>query len=218
VAGREDRAVAAGERRDRRAGLRPGSLLDDHELAAGVVDARLVEADHHLEREHEVAVEVAVQRVPVAGAVAEQQRGGLVLAGAVTPVEPVAQAVRPRRLLAEARRPRPGHRQEPGPQRGPQLEDEVRQRMGEVPVPPLAEAVAGHVDGGSEPAVVLEQLREGGSLVVRDQPPERRNPDVVQPFGGPVPVDLSDALRCRQRSGLQQMRRHVCSTPESARS
>jgi hypothetical protein len=48
------------------AGLRPRALLHHQELSAGVVDAWAVEADDHLEREHQVAVEVAVQGFPVA--------------------------------------------------------------------------------------------------------------------------------------------------------
>ena len=47
------------------AGLRPWALLHGQELPAGVVDPRLVEPDDHLQREDQVAVEVAVQRVPL---------------------------------------------------------------------------------------------------------------------------------------------------------
>ena len=81
-------------------GLGPRALLDQHELAAGVVDAGAVEADHDLEGEHQLAVEVAVQGVPVAGAVAQQQGRGPGLAGGVAGVEPVAQRVGPGRGLA----------------------------------------------------------------------------------------------------------------------
>ena len=74
VAGREHQRLALPDDGRRRPGLRPRPLLDDDELAAGVVVAGRVEADDDLQREHELAVEVAVQRVPVAGPVAQQQR------------------------------------------------------------------------------------------------------------------------------------------------
>jgi hypothetical protein len=49
-----------------------GSLLDEQELTAGVVGALLVQADDDLEGEDQVAEQVAVQRVPVPGPVAQQ--------------------------------------------------------------------------------------------------------------------------------------------------
>jgi hypothetical protein len=54
------------------AGLGPGPLLDEQELTAGVVGAVLIEADDNLEREDQVAEQVAVQGVPVSGLVSEQ--------------------------------------------------------------------------------------------------------------------------------------------------
>ena len=78
-------AVTLCEERGGAARLRPWALLDQQELAAGVVDAGLVEVDHDLQREHHVAVQVAVQRVPVAGPVAQQDRRGPRLPGGVAP-------------------------------------------------------------------------------------------------------------------------------------
>jgi len=76
-------------------GLGPHPALDHEELAAGVVGARLVEADHDLEREDEVAVEVAVQRVPPSWLVTEQQRGRVGLARPVALRQPVLEVVGP---------------------------------------------------------------------------------------------------------------------------
>ena len=95
-------------------GLGPGPLLDHDELAALVVRPRLVEPDHHLQREHEVAVEVAVQGVPVAGAVPEEQRGRAGLAGGVAPVQPVVERLGPRGVMAAPGRPLAGDGQQTG--------------------------------------------------------------------------------------------------------
>ncbi len=56
------------------AGLGPGPLLEQQELAAGVVAAGAAQVDHDLQREHEVAVQVTVQRVPVVLPVPQQDR------------------------------------------------------------------------------------------------------------------------------------------------
>ena len=74
VARGEDQAVAVGNQQRGAARLGAWALLQEQELAAGVVDAGLVEVDHDLEWEDLVAVQVAMERVPVAGAVAQQDR------------------------------------------------------------------------------------------------------------------------------------------------
>jgi hypothetical protein len=60
-------------------GARP--LFEEHELAAGEVGSRSREHGQDLEREEHLSVEVLVQGVPVAGAVAEDQRRRSLLAG-----------------------------------------------------------------------------------------------------------------------------------------
>src|SRR4051812_49904593 len=72
--GREDDEGAARWLQDVRAALRARALLEEDELAAVEVDARLGQDRQDLEREEHVAVEVLVQRVPVALAVAQDQR------------------------------------------------------------------------------------------------------------------------------------------------
>src|SRR6516162_10204991 len=54
VAGGEDQAVALRQHGGHAAGLGAGALLDEEELAAGVVGAVLVQADDDLEREDQV--------------------------------------------------------------------------------------------------------------------------------------------------------------------
>jgi MOSC domain-containing protein YiiM len=52
--------------------LRSRPLLEEQELAPRVIDPGFVQVDDDLQREDEVTVEVAVQRVPVSLAVAQQ--------------------------------------------------------------------------------------------------------------------------------------------------
>src|SRR5882724_8837186 len=91
----EDQPLTLSDRGGGAAGLRARALLDGEELTACVVHAGPVEADDHLERKHELVVEVAMERVPVARPVPEQQRCGASLPGLVTLSEPVVEVVRP---------------------------------------------------------------------------------------------------------------------------
>ena len=61
VPGGEHETVALGYGHRSGPRLRAGPLLDDDELAAGVVDLGPVQPDHDLQREDQVAVEVAVE-------------------------------------------------------------------------------------------------------------------------------------------------------------
>src|SRR5262245_64761533 len=91
----EDEAVAERKHRRGSAGLRSRTLLDEQELASGVVDARFAEIDDDLEWKHQVAVEISMQGVPVALAVPEQDRGRLLLSGVVAHIQPVVEGVGP---------------------------------------------------------------------------------------------------------------------------
>ncbi len=90
--------------------LRPGPLLGHDELAAGEVDAGCVEADDDLERKHHRAEHIAVQRVPVAGPVTQQDLSGIRLPGprGTSPATPPGP--RARSSLPGACRPSPGRR------------------------------------------------------------------------------------------------------------
>src|SRR6266478_8031512 len=104
----EDQGLSLSDGGGGAAGLRAQALLDGEELTACVVHAGPVEADDHLERKHELAVEVAMQRVPVARPVPEQQGCGAGLPGPVTLSEPLVEVVRPRSWLPEPSSPFPG--------------------------------------------------------------------------------------------------------------
>ena len=60
VPGGEDQGLAPADDGGGGAGLGPHPVFDHQELAAGVVDARFVEADDDLEGEDQIAVQVAV--------------------------------------------------------------------------------------------------------------------------------------------------------------
>ena len=90
----EHQALEVRERRRRAPRLRPRALLDEEELAAGVVLAGLGQVDHHLEREDEVAVEVAVQCVPVAWPVLQDERRRLGLPGSMALLQATRRACR----------------------------------------------------------------------------------------------------------------------------
>ena len=169
--------------------LGPGPLLDHDELAALVVRPRLVEPDHHLQREHQVAVEVAVQGVPVAGAVPEEQRGRAGLARGVAPVQPVVERLGPRGVMAAPGRPLAGDGQQPGPERGAQVGHEARQRVREVPVLAGAVAVPGHVDGRPEAAVVVVEVGQLTALGGGQHGPGGGDADGVEVGGHGGPVD-----------------------------
>jgi hypothetical protein len=76
-AGGEDQSVPLGQGGGRSPRLGARALLGHDELAAGEVDSGLVEADDDLEGEEHLAEHVAVQGVPVARPVTQQDLGGL---------------------------------------------------------------------------------------------------------------------------------------------
>ena len=85
-------------------------------------------------------------------------------------------------------------------ERGPQRADDRRQRVVEVAIPALAEAVTGHVDRGAE-AAVLEQLGELVALVGGQHRGGRREAALVELPGQLVPVEGVDAVGDRCEGG-----------------
>ncbi len=181
--------------------LRP--LLQQQELAAGVVAPRVVQVDHHLQREHLVAVQVAVQRVPVAGAVTEQQRRGPPLPGPVTHLQPLVQRLGPLVRPAQLGVPVLGDGPQPGVERLPQPFDRLGQGRGEVPVRPRPEPVPGHVHGGPEQPRRTGVVQAGQlSALGRGQQLRQQRPALVVQFPahrGPV----------RRRHPLVEASRHA---------
>ena len=94
-------------------GLGPRALLHEEKLPAGMVAAGIVQVDHNLQREDQVAVKVAVQGIPVPCLVAKQDRSRLTLPGAVADSQPLVERVRPPGGPAELGRPVTRDRPEP---------------------------------------------------------------------------------------------------------
>ena len=161
VPGGEDQAVPLLQGDAGAPGLRPRPLLDQEELPAGVVRPVLVEPDHDLQREDQVAEDVAVQGVPVPGLIAQQDLRALALPGLVAHFQPLSQGVGPRGRPAEAAGPVAGDHQQVRVECLAQLPDGFREVVREVPVLAGAEPVPGHVDGAAEQ---LRLLVEGGQL------------------------------------------------------
>src|SRR4051812_21866920 len=135
LAGREDHERAARGREDVRAALRARALLEQDELAAAEVLARLGQDGEHLEGEEDVAVEVLVQGVPVARAAAEDQRRRLLLAGGAAALQQLGVLERERGVLAAQQLgPVVGDGGEVAVERAAQRAYGVRERVVEVPV------------------------------------------------------------------------------------
>ena len=140
-----------GTRVDGAARLRPGTLLDEQELPARVVLARRVEVDHDLERKDLLAEQVAVQGVPAAALVAQQDRRRAGLPGLVADLQPLVQACRATRRPGRAWRTSRGRwaaaaGTAPGAAAAP-ARGTARRSSG---TPPRRSGGAGHVDGGTE--------------------------------------------------------------------
>ncbi|SEC96271.1 hypothetical protein SAMN04489727_5775 [Amycolatopsis tolypomycina] len=209
VAGGKHQAVALGNECRRAAGLGPGSLLHQEELAAGVVGARLVEVDHHLQREHSIAVEVAVQRVPAARLVAQQDRCWPPLACRVADRQPFVQSGWPFGRAAEACGPVLGDRQQPRVERLPQALHRIRERCREVVVVAVVpEAVTAQVHRRPEVRRLIPQCDQLRALGWGEQPRQERAAVVVDLGGHRDPVGCGDALfeRCHAASVVSLVR------------
>src|SRR5437660_1891421 len=123
-----------------RAALRTGTLLEQHELAALEVASGTIEHRDDLERKCDLAVEVLMQRVPVAGAVAQQQGSRAPLACAVAAAQERAQRARIADVLAQILRPAIRRRGQWWVESGAQRRDHLRQRLSEVLVLARTEA------------------------------------------------------------------------------
>src|SRR5205085_10986092 len=85
----EHGVLATSQLHDLCARLHAWALLGEHELATGEVHSRLGEQDHHLQREHVLAVEILMQAVVVASAIAKEQWRRPPLAGLVAALDEV---------------------------------------------------------------------------------------------------------------------------------
>ena len=216
VAGREHEGVTLADDGRRAAGLGPGPLLDDEELAAGVVDAGLRRG----------------RRPPGAGTRGRRTgRGG---ARSSRPVHSAAAAAsgaagRRRGTARASRRARPAT-VPAGRARSAQSRAIGRrcgqnaarssatrsgQRVVEVAVLALAEAVARHVDRRPEASVLVVEVGERPALGGGQDRTGRRAAEVVELGGDRRPVQAVDPLvhrRCATASRRRVTPPSICSS------
>src|SRR6185295_174197 len=180
VAIREDHRLAALEGDHRADRLRARALLDEEELAAREVPVTLAEDTRDLERERQRTVQILVEAVVAALAVAEEERrrAALAVGGAAREVG------RERRRITlgctERRHPPVRERRQATVQLHAQRGDERRERRGEVPVLAFAEPVARHVDPAPEATLVVPQADERRALRGAQQRARRRMAGLVE--------------------------------------
>lgn len=208
---REDHGLALRERYDFGARLHARALLGQHELAAGEVLARPAQQHRELQRKLQVAVQVLVQAVVVAFVVAQQQGGGAQLARRVAACEVGGVIGGIVGRLAHRARPGIGERREAFVECAAPRRDQRRQRIREVLVFALAEAVALHDHAAAEMmAAFVVHRRELGAFLRRE---ELAGGGAAA--GGEIgldarPVECVDAGRmgCRHARSVPPRRKH----------
>src|ERR1700722_16646014 len=154
VVDREGNGIALAQRNDLGATLHSRALLGQDELAAGEILPRLGEKDRHLDRECEVAVEILVKTVEVAGDILQQQRRRARLALIVTLLEEGGMFGRVALVFAHTAVPVVGDAGEARIKGRAQGTEQIGQRISEIPILTLAEAMTGHMDMAAEVSVL----------------------------------------------------------------
>ena len=192
----EDHSVALPERDHLGPRLHAGSLLGQHELAAGEVSSRLRQQDRDLQRKDVLAVEILMQAVVVVRPVLEQKRCRSDLPGGVAASQKIGMRFRIAHVDAQRLIPAIGDRRQPGVEGRAQVGDDWRQRIREVLVFAAPVTMPGHDDATAKAAHGPDKARSrsgirpetAGARALRC--PARREP--VRPLPSRAP-----------RSGLQ---------------
>src|ERR1700736_6819427 len=150
VVDREGNGIALAQRNDLGTTLHPWALLGQDELAAGEILPRLGEKDRHLDRECEVAVEILMKAVEVAGDVLQQQGRRARLALIVTLLEEGGVFGRVALVEAHTAVPVVGDAGKARIKRRAEAAEQIGQRISEIPILTLAEAMTGHMDMAAE--------------------------------------------------------------------
>jgi hypothetical protein len=174
-----------------------GTLLQQQELAALEIAAGLRELDRDLQRERQRSIQILVQAVEVARAVAEQERRGTRLTRGVA----TAQEARERSLEARARAepalPCVRDARERRVERRAQVFYRGGERAREIAVLAAPEAEALHRDGAAEARVVRVESRELGARLRLEQTGDARVAVRVELRVHALPVDPGDAIAHR---------------------
>src|SRR5437870_8241841 len=195
----EDHRLAPAQRHDLASGLRARPLLDQQELAAREVDARATQQHRHLQRKHQVTVDVLVEAVVVAGPVPEDERRRPPLAGGVTAAQEVVEPLGKPAALAERAPPVVGDGNQPGIQGPPQRVHERRQRVAEVLVFSAPEAVPLHDDAAPETPVIRVERDQRAALLRRQQRRGGGTARLVERSRDPLPVERGEPVEHGRR-------------------
>lgn len=191
-ADRKDRCTTLLKSDDFSPRLHAGTLFDEDKFTTVKVDARAVEHDHCLQREVDWPVEILMQAVVVAGAIAEQQWRRPAL----------SRSMAAREQFSVLRRPVAGHPQHCRPavrNAGKLWVERIAEagdrswRNGEVPILTAPEAVPRHLDGRTEQTVVVEQRRQCRACVRRQERRRDRIATIIEASFKLAPADGIDA-------------------------
>jgi hypothetical protein len=169
VMDREGHRVALAERNHLHAALHPWPLFGERELASYEVLVRLREQDCHLDRKREVAVQVLMETVEIPRQILQQQRRRARLAGVMASLEERGMVVGIAFINSHADVPCVGDAGEARIKRCPQVTEQIRERVFEIAVLALAEAVPRHVDMTAEMALVGIEARDARTFFQREQ-------------------------------------------------
>jgi hypothetical protein len=134
-----------------------------------VVDAGCVEADHDLQREHQVPVHIVVQCVQVTLAVLQQDRVGFGLTDGMAHLKPLVQAVRPGSVPAQLAHQSRAIGNNCGYRACFNAITASWERFSEVPVFALTKPVTSHNDGRPEPGVIDVERGDVSGVVRSEQ-------------------------------------------------
>jgi len=152
---REDHRITLVRGKHFNARLPARLLLTEHEFAALEIPAALTQEEGDLKRKDDIAVQILVQTIEIAGAVFQEQRGWALLPRAVTLFDEVGELFRKAGLVApKPMAPFVRKRREPRINGRPELLHERRERIIEVFVLALTEGIAGHFDPSAKLTVV----------------------------------------------------------------
>ena len=188
VIDRKDDGLALAKRNDGDAGLHARTLLGEHELSAGEVASGLTEKKSYLERKEDVAVEVLMQAVVVAGLVAEQQWRGSLLPCLVTDAKKLGVLGWKSLLNVERRIPLVGNACQPRIERLPQRLNDGRQRIAVVLILAASEAMPRHDHATAELRCRVVAVGEGGAVFDGEKAAGRSVAILIESLGDAGPI------------------------------
>ena len=151
---REQDGIALLQGDDFDAALHARALFGQHKFAAAEIPARLRQQHRHLQRECQLAIQILMQTVEVAGDVLQQQRRWPKLASIVTEFQIIDVPLRVSYLHFHPFVPLVCERHSVGVEHRPQVADKGRQRIVEVAILSLAKAMPRHMDMAAEMLLV----------------------------------------------------------------